>query len=160
MKVEVLVRRDGERTRDGRKGGVSHSRAPKQLTLLAIDHGHAFTCGRELTPSVAHIDHIVDPRVFGTFPGFAGFITEASLGHTCAITTPGGVKCWGYNLNGQLGDNTTTLRGTPVSALIGGQAISFTPPARLLLNLPTALTATASSGLPITFDTWTPGVCT
>lgn len=61
---------------------LSTERAPKQLTLLAIDHGHAFTCGRELTPAIAHIDRIFDPRVFGTFPGFAGFITEATLGHT------------------------------------------------------------------------------
>jgi hypothetical protein len=103
------------------------------------------------TPSAVPVD------VVGLATGITA--VEASLSHTCAITTPGGVKCWGYNLNGQLGDNTTTLRGTPVDALIGGQAISFTPPARLLLNLPTALTATASSGLPITFDTWTPSVC-
>ena len=39
---------------------------------------------------------------------------QAGYGHSCVVTTTGGVKCWGLNTYGQLGDGSTTSRNTPV----------------------------------------------
>jgi hypothetical protein len=38
--------------------------------LTAIDHTHTFTCGREITKALGHIDVIQDPMVYGAFPAF------------------------------------------------------------------------------------------
>ena len=60
--------------------------------------------------------------VIGLDSGVAG--VAAGYSHTCAVTTGGGVLCWGYNQYGQLGDGTTTQRvtPTPVSGLGTGVA--------------------------------------
>jgi alpha-tubulin suppressor-like RCC1 family protein len=39
---------------------------------------------------------------------------SAGYGHTCALTTTGGVLCWGDDTYGQLGDSNTTGQTTPV----------------------------------------------
>jgi alpha-tubulin suppressor-like RCC1 family protein len=46
----------------------------------------------------------------------------AGWGHTCALTASGGVKCWGYNKNGELGDgaNETLNRPADVRGLQSG----------------------------------------
>jgi alpha-tubulin suppressor-like RCC1 family protein len=60
---------------------------------------------------------VVYPAGAGTFSAMA-----AGYDHSCAVTSTGGVQCWGSNTYGQLGDGSTTRRLTPaaVSGLSSG----------------------------------------
>ena len=52
-------------------------------------------------------------EVYGMYTGAKA--VSASYLHTCAISSKGAAKCWGYNGTGALGDNSTTTTPKPVT---------------------------------------------
>jgi alpha-tubulin suppressor-like RCC1 family protein len=82
--------------------------------------------------------------------------------HSCALMTDGTVRCWGYNGQGQVGNNSSGgIWTTPqVVGVLSAQTVAFTPiSGRDVGDAPFTVTATASSGLPVTVTSNSPSVC-
>ncbi len=73
-----------------------------------------------LAALIATFGPLDTPRALAT----GAVAVSAGSWHTCAITTEGGVKCWGANEFGQLGDGSTNARSTPVD--VSGRASDVT----------------------------------
>ena len=127
--------------RDGQIGDGTTTRRPKPtdakgLTkgVAAIAAGHFHTCALTTAGAVKCWGTNKDGQigdgtttkrpkptnVKGLTKGVAAI--AAGWTHTCAVTTAGGVKCWGVNEAGQIGDGTTTkrLEPTDVKGLTSG----------------------------------------
>jgi hypothetical protein len=53
--------------------------SPGKSRLLAMDHTHCFTCGRDLDGRVARIDWVTDDRLYGLFPPFRPLVREEAV---------------------------------------------------------------------------------
>ncbi len=108
--------------------GAVHMPAGKTFASLAVGGAHA--CG--LTGDGAaycwgennSYGQVGDGTLINRsepVPVQSGIVLFASItaggAHTCGLTSGGQAYCWGYNLNGQLGDNSTTNRSTPVQVM-------------------------------------------
>jgi alpha-tubulin suppressor-like RCC1 family protein len=79
--------------------------------------------------------------------GLGAGVTAIAAGarHTCARTTTGNLRCWGYNYNGQLGDETPDDRSkpvyvvgigpAPVTLTIASHSVTVTPAKRTAIRL-------------------------
>jgi len=117
-------------------GAVSVQAHVPLTAALSIKAGYGHTCvltsaggvkcwARNEYGQVGYGDtalHTTPVDVSGLTSGVAAIAT--GWYHTCALTFGGGVKCWGHNGRGQLGDESTTDHWTPVnvSGLTSGVA--------------------------------------
>ena len=101
--------------------------ASSSLTTCALLEGGAVKCwGHNLDGEVGD-GTTKDSSVPTDVKGLSAGVTAIGAGtsHTCAVTQEGGVKCWGNNSFGQLGDNSTTVRHEPVDVVgLGSGAVA------------------------------------
>lgn len=114
----------GDGTTTNRLTPVEVTGLTNGMTAIAVGFGH--TCALTSSGGVkcwgmnnfgqlgdtTTTDHHTPVDVTGLTSGMKTIATGWE--HTCALTSNGGVKCWGYNQYGQLGDNTTIDHYTPV----------------------------------------------
>jgi alpha-tubulin suppressor-like RCC1 family protein len=101
-------------------------------------------------------------------PQYVSGLTEgvhaisAGGAHACALTNDGNAWCWGANSAGQVGSNQIAAAQTVPARVVSYAMQTITFPAipdHLLGDPPFQVTATASSGLPVTLSSATPNTC-
>ncbi|MET4575824.1 IPTL-CTERM sorting domain-containing protein [Ottowia thiooxydans] len=134
----------------------------------AVTSGGAVKCwglnnfGQMGNDSTAH--SLTPGDVHGLGSGAA--VVAAGNMHTCALTTAGGLKCWGSNEFGKLGNVNNTQFYIPVSVFVG-QQLSFAPgysgtPLNtwpVSSSMPLSAISSSPGYAPIYFGVWTPDTC-
>jgi len=115
-------------------GSTTDSTTPVEVTGLssgvaAISSGSSHTCALLNSGAIRCWGHNVLGQLGDgsttnrntpvDVTGLSSGVAAISLGngHTCVLLISGAVKCWGFNISGQLGDGTTTSRNTPVDVI-------------------------------------------
>ena len=86
----------------------------------AVTSGGGVKCwGSDLTGQLGDGAFNVDRLTPVDVTGLSSGVTAVSAGgqHTCARTSTGSVKCWGFNGLGGLGDGTTNTRSVPLDVV-------------------------------------------
>jgi len=94
------------------------------LTTAVKTDGTLWTWGRNINGQLGTNDNINRSTPVTTFAGGTNWkqvsASNGNNGFVLAVKTDGTLWGWGLNTNGQLGDNTTTTRSTPVTTFAGG----------------------------------------
>ena len=107
--------------------------------VVSVSAGNGHTCalttagglkcwGRDTYGQLGNDAALTNQPTPANVSGLTSGVASVSAGsnhHTCAVTTAGGLKCWGYDAQGQLGDDAAlTNQPTPVnvSGLTSGVA--------------------------------------
>ena len=109
----------------GLGSGVSAVSAGSEHTCARLDTGAMKCWGRGSTGRLG--DGSGDQHETPVdVSGMSSSVTSISAGnaHTCAIHDTEGVKCWGWNSRGEVGDGTSMTRTTPVGVYNMGAGTS------------------------------------
>jgi alpha-tubulin suppressor-like RCC1 family protein len=99
----------------GLGSGVSAIAAGSRHTCALADQGAAYCWGRNTHGELGN-GSTGDQNVPVPVSNMTSGVVSIAGGfyHTCGVTGSGAARCWGYNNNGQLGDNSTDSSTIPV----------------------------------------------